>query len=573
MFLNYYQLHEQPFGVTPDPKYTYFTSTHREALASLAYAVEVGSGFAVMVAKPGMGKTTLLFRLLDYLQDKARTVFVFHTQCNSVDLLRYILSDMKIRYSGKDLVEMHALLNDALLSEARAGRTVVIAIDESQNLSHEVLETIRLLSDFETPRRKLLQIILCGQPQLGHKLAHPDLVQLRQRITVLCRLSPLSLQEVTGYIDHRLQVAGHTGRSLFTPEAVRLIASESRGIPRVINTLCSNAISIGCALGRYRIDPEVIQEVLADLSVDSLIEEMAAQEASTNLIPMDEDDQLETTAAYADDESLPQEITNVLAAPTPETLTAQPDDVALLRASEVTIERPSPDTQTFAAMLKHPEPQVLPAAAAPAEPELPATSDTAMPHGLPHTTAPLITGIAAAAKQFRPFAQRAMRNRVLKDKGEWIVGMVFLAASLLGLTLRFGTSGSKPGYRPAIIPDSASAGSLSSAAAGPTHTVLPVNQGAKNLPAEQTPVDKHKTGGDAVVHVVQTNETLSEISVAYLGHYDSAVLQEVQKDNADLKDPDLIRVGQRVLMPPRPAVAGDEYSSEKKVSGSIEGKP
>jgi general secretion pathway protein A len=129
MFLNHYQLHEQPFGVTPDPRYTFFTSTHREALASLAYGVEIGSGFAVMVAKPGMGKTTLLFRLLDYLQDKARTVFVFHTQCNSVDLLRYILADMKIKYSGKDLVEMHALLNEALISEARVGRTVVVAID------------------------------------------------------------------------------------------------------------------------------------------------------------------------------------------------------------------------------------------------------------------------------------------------------------------------------------------------------------------------------------------------------------------------------------------------------------
>jgi general secretion pathway protein A len=568
MFLNYYQLHEQPFGVTPDPKYTYFTSTHREALASLAYAVEIGSGFAVLVAKPGMGKTTLLFRLLDYLQDRARTVFVFHTQCNSVDLLRYILADMKIKYSGKDLVEMHALLNEALLSEARVGRTVVVAIDESQNLSQEVLETIRLLSDFETPRRKLLQIILCGQPQLGHKLAHPDLVQLRQRITVLCRLAPLSLQEVAGYIDHRLQIAGHRGNGLFTPEAVQLIFSESRGIPRVINTICSSALSIGCALERTRIDMDVIQEVLSDLSVDSLIAEMAAPPDALNVNATEPATQpAASTATFQRDAPLTQALAAALALPTGKAMTANQEEVELPRANEIALKPATPPSHLIAAELA--DPTVLPVTGAPGEAELAAASDIAIECEAPQTDVPTITDNAAGAIPSHPLALRMLIDQVLKGKGGWLAGAGFLAASLLGLTLRFGASGMKADVRSSIIPDSASSGSLSGQVTSPAHTPLPLEK--RNVrPIDQHLAKKHEVDADSVVHVVQTNETLSGISIEYLGHYDDKVLQEVQKDNTDLKDPDLIRVGQRVILP---AVSTDESSSGKKAGKSVEGKP
>jgi general secretion pathway protein A len=569
MFLNHYQLHEQPFGVTPDPRYTYFTSTHREALASLAYGVEIGSGFAVMVAKPGMGKTTLLFRLLDYLQDKARTVFVFHTQCNSVDLLRYILADMKIKYGGKDLVEMHALLNEALISEARVGRTVVVAIDESQNLSHEVLETIRLLSDFETPRRKLLQIILCGQPQLGHKLAHPDLVQLRQRITVLCRLAPLSLQEVAGYIDHRLKVAGHIGRGLFTPEAVQLICSESRGIPRVINTLCSGALSIGCALGRTHIEPDIIREVLSDLSVDSLIEEMAApppdmlQELSADQIIQPET----SFTTILREAPLTQTLVGALAMSTADATTAERDDVAGLETSEIAAHRDTPLSQPTATMLA--EPPALPKTDAPSEAAAPAASDIAIPRDTPQTKVPAVTEIAAGTNQSHPIDLRMLIDEVLKGKGAWVVGVIFLAASMLGLTLNFGVPGMKADGRAPITSDSASASSLSGEATNPAPPPLS-SENTKALPANQHHAQKQSGNADPVVHVVQTNETLSGISIEYLGHYDDKVLQEVRKNNKDLKDPDLIRVGQKVLLP---ADSGDKNSSEMKANGAIEGNP
>jgi general secretion pathway protein A len=587
MFLDYYRLHEQPFGVTPDPRYTYFTSTHREALASLAYALEIGSGFAVLVAKPGMGKTTLLFRLLDYLQDKARTVFVFHTQCNSVDLMRYILADMKIKYSGKDLVEMHALLNDALLSEARLGRSVVVAIDESQNLSHDVLETIRLLSDFETPRRKLLQIILCGQPQLGHKLAHPDLVQLRQRITVLCKLTPLSLQEVNGYIAHRLQVAGHSGTHLFTPEAVQLIYAESRGIPRVINTLCSGALSIGCALGRSRIGAEVVQEVLADLSVDALIEEMASAEPSPDLpavvLSSEPAEPATPSEPFVPDTPALQTITALLAAPAASPVTEEePDDPVSPAVEDSISARAMALAQKIEARIA--APAALRATPAPSE-SAPPDADT-----IPASPAPVeprvVTAIAAAAKQFRPLAQKPVvknsrdariGSNVLKGKGGWLAGVILLSTVFLGFALRFHATATKASFAPAIVPAASAASAPAASEAevsAPVPAAAPVVSAKKKVRSSGEPGAK-ATSSEAndIVHVVQTNETLSGISYNYLGYYDPVVLQEVQKDNADLKNPDFIRAGQKVLVPVRIADPSKISSPQKDAGESIEGKP
>ena len=167
MFLRYYGMREQPFGVTPDPHCFYLSATHREALASLIYGIEAGRGFVAMIAQPGMGKTTLLFQFLELLGNSARSVFLFHTQCNSHEFFHYLLSDMGIDSQGQDLARMHDHLNQALLAEARAGRRFVLVIDEAQNLDESVLETVRLLSDFETPRSKLIHIILSGQPQLA----------------------------------------------------------------------------------------------------------------------------------------------------------------------------------------------------------------------------------------------------------------------------------------------------------------------------------------------------------------------------------------------------------------------
>jgi TonB family protein len=275
MYLKFYGMRENPFGVTPNPHYLYLSPQHREALASLIYGIETRRGFMALIAKPGMGKTTLLFELLERLRATARTVFLFQTQCDSREFLRYLLSDMGINAKDEDLVGMHDQLNQALVAEARAGRGFVLFIDEAQNLTDSVLETVRLLSDFETPRAKLMQIVLAGQPQLAERLALPSLVQLRQRISVLARLEPLSQKETQAYVDHRLKVAGYAGPALFTREAVEMIAARAKGIPRNINNICFNALSSGFARQSKQIDSDIVQQVFADLNVNTLIEEVS----------------------------------------------------------------------------------------------------------------------------------------------------------------------------------------------------------------------------------------------------------------------------------------------------------
>ena len=275
MFLDFYGLREQPFGVTPDPRFLYLSPAHREALASLYYGVEAERGFLALIAKPGLGKTTLLFHLLEKLRRNARTVFLFQTQCNSREFMRFLLAELGVEGPDQDFVHLHEQFNKMLLAESRAGRRFIVVIDEAQNLDTSVLETVRLLSDFETPQAKLLQIILSGQPELADKLASPHLAQLRQRVSMLNRLVPLSVEESGKYIVHRLRVAGYLGGPLFDAHALEAIAQFSAGIPRNINNCCFNALSLGFALGRKVMDLSVVEEVIHDLDISEHVSDNA----------------------------------------------------------------------------------------------------------------------------------------------------------------------------------------------------------------------------------------------------------------------------------------------------------
>jgi general secretion pathway protein A len=281
MFLDFYKLREQPFGVTPDPRYLYFSPGHREALASLFYGIETGRGFLSLIAEPGMGKTTLLFQLLQRWKGYVHSAFLFQTQCDSRELVRYLLDDLGLKSAGEDIVRMHSDLNDFLYRETKAGRRVVVFIDEAQNLSDTVLETVRLLSDFEAPDKKLLQIILAGQPELEQRLARPGLAQLRQRIAIRSRLDALPPDEVIRYVDYRLRVAGYEGSGLFTRGALELIAERSRGIPRIINNICFNALSLGCAKQQSQIDSELVTEAARDLAMDIHVHKLGTAQTQT----------------------------------------------------------------------------------------------------------------------------------------------------------------------------------------------------------------------------------------------------------------------------------------------------
>jgi TonB family protein len=267
MFASFYQLREQPFGAHPDPAFLYLSKTHREVFSSLIYRIKTDCGFLAMIAEPGMGKTTLLFHLLNHLQTMARTAFIFQTQCTSNEFMRYLLSEFGYAADTTDPVRMSQELKAILVAEATAGRRCIVLIDEAQNLKAEVLETIRLLSDFETPRRKLLQIILSGQLELEEKLANPSLSQLRQRLSSIARLHQFGTEDTVLYIAHRLKMAGHKGEltKIFDPPALARIVMLSGGIPRVINNVCFNALSLGFAIEARRIDSAIIDEVASDL--------------------------------------------------------------------------------------------------------------------------------------------------------------------------------------------------------------------------------------------------------------------------------------------------------------------
>jgi general secretion pathway protein A len=243
MYQSYYGFKEMPFNITPDPKFLYLSPTHQEALQHLKFGIREKKGFIVLIGEVGCGKTTICRRFLNEL-DPARydTALILNPRVTETQMLKAILGELgetKIARSQADLVSQ---MNRVLLERIARGRDIVLIIDEAQNLSFEVLEQVRLLSNLETDKQKLLQIVLMGQPELKAVLAREELRQLRQRILVHYELNTLSYRDMIHYIQHRLTLAGGTGRPAFTQWALRSIHKASRGIPRVVNNLCDKSI-------------------------------------------------------------------------------------------------------------------------------------------------------------------------------------------------------------------------------------------------------------------------------------------------------------------------------------------
>ena len=247
MYLSFFGLKEQPFGVTPDPRFLYLSEAHKEALASLYYGIEANRGFIGLIAQPGMGKTTMLFHMLETFRTSARIAFLFQTHCNSREFMRLLLAELGCEEDTQDLVRMYDEFNKRLLKIAEEGNRLIVVVDEAQNLEPEVLETLRLLSNFETSQAKLMHIILAGQPALAQKLSSPGLAQLRQRVSIVQGLAPLPAWEVKNYVEHRLRIAGYRGNPIFTSDAYESIATATEGIPRNINNFL-----LQCALPGLR---------------------------------------------------------------------------------------------------------------------------------------------------------------------------------------------------------------------------------------------------------------------------------------------------------------------------------
>jgi general secretion pathway protein A len=266
--LNFFGLCELPFGVAPDPRFLYPSPQHREALTSLSFGIENQVGIAALIGEPGLGKTTLLFDLLQRYNNRASTAFIFNTLCNGPELLRQIVVELQVPGTDRetDPIRLHELFT-AFVARKMRDKPVVIVIDEAQNLENTALETLRLLSNFEAADHKLLHIILSGQPQLAEKLRHPNLTQVLQRITMVNRLTRLSRQEIEECISFRLQVAGYDGKQLFTAQALDRITSGSAGVPREFNRICINALQRAYSNRRRLIDVDLIDDVLSDLTL------------------------------------------------------------------------------------------------------------------------------------------------------------------------------------------------------------------------------------------------------------------------------------------------------------------
>jgi len=271
MYKSFYGLKENPFNVNPDPRFLYLTKQIEEALTGLMYGIQTRKGFITLTGEVGTGKTTLINRLLEWLHHrKARTAFLFNSRMNSNQLFDFILAEFDIPCESKSKSQQLLKLNHWLLERYRMGETVVLIIDEAQNLTYPVLEEIRLLTNLETSTEKLLQIVLSGQPELEEKLKLPQLRQLRQRIMLRCRTAPLSQEQTQEYINERLRIAGASGEPIFGPKAIETIHVYSLGIPRVINLLCEHSLVNAFVEQQRPILPKIVEEVAHEFQLDEV---------------------------------------------------------------------------------------------------------------------------------------------------------------------------------------------------------------------------------------------------------------------------------------------------------------
>ncbi len=245
MYETFYGLSAPPFSITPDPRFLFFSRRHREAFDTMLFGIKERKGFIQITGEVGAGKTTICRTVLEQLRAGYATALILNPVMTGIQLLRAVLREFSVSDRGNDRARLLQRLDEFLLARAQAGDEVVLFIDEAQDLSDELLEEVRLLSNLETDDRKLLQIVLIGQPELRERLDRPKLRQLRQRITVRYHIEPLDPRETEAYIVHRLSVAGSNGRPAFTPAAIRSIHRYAHGIPRMINAVCDTTLLAG----------------------------------------------------------------------------------------------------------------------------------------------------------------------------------------------------------------------------------------------------------------------------------------------------------------------------------------
>jgi general secretion pathway protein A len=284
MYKEFYGLRANPFNVNPDPRYLFLTRHTEEALACLTYGIQSRKGFVLLTGEVGTGKTTLINKLMEWLRlQQVATAFIFNSRLNVPQFLDYMMADFGIPCDSKAKSQILLRLYNWLLDRYRAGETAVLIVDEAQNLSDEVLEEIRMLTNLETFTEKLLQIVLVGQPELEQRLKQPQLRQLRQRLTLRAKTHPLTLEETKAYVQQRLRIAGSNGQQIFDPESLVVIHRHAQGIPRVINLLCEHCLVSAFVDQQKIIGPSVVDAVARDFDLgDVKSGSMPAPAAASN---------------------------------------------------------------------------------------------------------------------------------------------------------------------------------------------------------------------------------------------------------------------------------------------------
>jgi len=265
MYEDFYGLKALPFNITPDPRYLFFSRCHREAFEHIIFGVTQRKGFIQITGEVGAGKSTLCRAILEELDEGTSTALILNPVMTPIQLLRSILRELDLDDRGNDRIRLTDRLNAFLLERAGEDEDVVLLIDEAQDMSPDLLEQVRLLSNLETDDRKLLQIVLVGQPELRTMLETDSLRQLSQRITVRYHIDPIRKDEVEAYIHHRLQVAGSNGRPTFSPAAIRAVHRHSRGVPRLINAVCDKTLLCGYVEGRDRLGYWQVRRAIREL--------------------------------------------------------------------------------------------------------------------------------------------------------------------------------------------------------------------------------------------------------------------------------------------------------------------
>ena len=265
MYNEFYGFREAPFNITPDPRFLFFSDKHREAFNHVLFGIRERKGFIQITGEVGAGKTTVCRAILSELGPSCKTALILNPLMTATQMMRTILLELGLEPRRLDRSAYLEILNRFLLEQAEAGNDVVLLIDEAQDLEPELLEQVRLLSNLETDQRKLLQIVLIGQPELREKLDQKGLRQLRQRITVRYHLKPLNRFETERYIHHRLRVAGAEGRPSFSPWAIRRVHRYAQGVPRLINAVCDKALLYGYVNGTYELKSRAVGRAIREL--------------------------------------------------------------------------------------------------------------------------------------------------------------------------------------------------------------------------------------------------------------------------------------------------------------------